>query len=112
MIAATLIPFGNDKQEEEYYRRTSALEQNPSNSAYGRIVKGGFYFHPTDEDPSLHPNEQTSLVGDPGSVGAPVRKKPLDGCAIGYVYSDSAVPFAYCGGRGEFDMMPGFRCAR
>jgi hypothetical protein len=46
VIAATLIPFGNDKQEEDYYRRTSAQ------------------------------------------------------------------PFAYCGGCGEFDMMPGLRCAR
>jgi hypothetical protein len=39
-------------------------------------VKGGFYFHPTDEHLS---------------VGTPERKKPLGGLAIGYIYSDSAL---------------------
>ena len=29
--------------------------------------------HPTDEDLSLHPNEQQSLAGDPESLGTPAR---------------------------------------
>ncbi len=28
-------------------------------------------FHPSDKDPSLHPNEQESLAGDPESPGTP-----------------------------------------
>jgi len=33
-------------------------------------------FHPTDEDQSLHPSEQSSLAGDPESVGTPVLGRP------------------------------------
>jgi hypothetical protein len=40
-------------------------------------VQCGFFFHPTDEDLSLHPSEQKSLAGDPESAGIPLRKKLL-----------------------------------
>ena len=33
--------------------------------------------HPTDEDLSLHPNEQRPLAGDPESVGTPDRGHPF-----------------------------------
>jgi hypothetical protein len=46
--------------------RPADLEQNPSNSAHEAIVRGGF----------------------------PLMKKPLDGRAFGYIYSDSAIVLA------------------
>ena len=43
---------------------------------FNESLKGGFYFHPSDEDLSL---------------GTLVMKKPLEGSASGYSYSDFAV---------------------
>jgi hypothetical protein len=40
-------------------------------------VKGGFYFHPTDEDLS---------------AGTPVRKKPLSMVLSVYINSENAIP--------------------
>jgi hypothetical protein len=41
---------------------SQTFERNQSNRSITNIISGGFYFHPTDEDPS---------------AGAPERKKPL-----------------------------------
>jgi hypothetical protein len=50
--------------------------QNQSKRALDKSLKGGFYFHPSDEDLSL---------------GTLVMKKPLEGSASGYSYSDFAI---------------------
>jgi hypothetical protein len=55
------------------------------------ILQGGFYFHPTDEELSLDPKKQRSLLGGPGSVGTPERKKPLGRIKFPYRNSESAV---------------------
>jgi hypothetical protein len=44
------------------------LEQFSNLYALSKTVKGGFYFHPSDEDLSL---------------GTPVRIKPLSSCGFG-----------------------------
>jgi hypothetical protein len=51
-------------------------EQNQSKRALDESLKGGFFYHPIDEDLSL---------------GTPERKKPLEGSAPGYSYSDFAI---------------------
>jgi hypothetical protein len=65
------------------------LEQNQSKRALDEGLRGGFYFHPSDED--LSPGTPvTTPASKDRSLGTPVRKKPLDGCASGYSYSGFA----------------------
>jgi hypothetical protein len=68
----------------------SGLEQNQSKRAIDESIEGGFYFHPIEEksldgDPGNHPSSKDR------SMGTPERKKSLEGCAIGYSYSDFAM---------------------
>jgi hypothetical protein len=50
------------KLERSYELENRSIEQNQSKRALAERTRGGFYFHPSDEDLSL---------------GARVRKKPL-----------------------------------
>jgi hypothetical protein len=54
----------------------ASLEQNQNSRAQAKILQSGFYFHPCDEELSQ---------------GAPERKKPPRGRAIGYSYSGFAL---------------------
>src|ERR1035437_3500087 len=60
-------------------KMTGPFEQNQSKRALDESIKGGFYFHPTDEDLS---------------AGTPVRKNPLEDIAFVYIYSGFAIALA------------------
>jgi hypothetical protein len=58
----------------------AGLEQNQNKRALTKSLKGGFYFHPSDNDPSL---------------GTPAGKSHLAALLSGYSYSDFAIAFLW-----------------
>jgi hypothetical protein len=75
------------------------FEQNQSKRALDESLKGGFYFHPSDEDLSPGAPVTTPSSKD-RSPGASTKKKPLEGSAIGYSYSDFAIGKEYISWQG------------
>ena len=86
-----LEPVPVDSVQQELMSAPDAeQEQNQSNRALDKNLKGGFYFHPSDEDLSLGTPVTTPSSKD-RSLGTPERKKPLQGCAPVNSYSDFAI---------------------
>jgi hypothetical protein len=67
------------------------LERFQSLCALFSSVKGGIYFHPGDEDLSVHPKKQRPLLGAPAPWGPRRGKCRLASAVPGYSNSGTAV---------------------